>query len=123
MTKPNCTRMVAACFIGYIVQAIVCTLAPLLFVTFSDSYGIPMTKSTLLVTVNYLLQLSIDLIAARFAKHISYRALAVAAQLLSGACPSFQQAKADFDCREFDCQTCWQSWLESGKPPVKEDNQ
>ena len=31
--------------------------------------------------------------------------------------------KADFDCREFDCQTCWQSWLESGKPPVKEDNQ
>ena len=50
------------------------------------------------------------------------------AQLLSGACPPFQQAKADFDCREFDCrefdcQTCWQSWLESGKPPVKEDNQ
>lgn len=85
MTKPNCTRTVAACFIGYIVQAIVCTLAPLLFVTFSDSYGIPMTKITLLVTVNYLLQLSIDLIAARFAKHISYRALAVAAQLLSGA--------------------------------------
>ena len=42
---------------------------------------------------------------------------------LSGACPPFQQAKADFDCREFDCQTCWQSWLESGKPPVKEDNQ
>ena len=40
-----------------------------------------------------------------------------------GACPSFQQAKADFDCREFDCQTCWQSWLESGKPPVKEENQ
>ena len=38
-------------------------------------------------------------------------------------CPPFQQAKADFDCREFDCQTCWQSWLESGKPPVKEDNQ
>lgn len=27
------------------------------------------------------------------------------AQLLSGACPPFQQAKADFDCREFDCQT------------------
>ena len=45
------------------------------------------------------------------------------AQLLSGACPPFQQAKADFDCREFDCQTCWQSWLESGKPLVKEDNQ
>ena len=83
--KNNCRKTVAACFIGYIVQAIVCTVAPLLFVTFSDTYGIPMTKITLLVTVNFLLQLGIDLAAAKFAKHISYRALAVAAQLFSGA--------------------------------------
>ena len=83
--KNNCRKTVAACFTGYIVQAIVCTVAPLLFVTFSDTYGIPMTKITLLVTVNFLLQLGIDLAAAKFAKHISYRALAVAAQLFSGA--------------------------------------
>lgn len=82
--KNNCKKTVAACFIGYIVQAIVCTVAPLLFVTVSDTYGIPMTKITLLVTVNYILQLGIDLAAAKFAKHISYRVLAVAAQVLSG---------------------------------------
>lgn len=82
--KQNCNRTVAACFVGYIVQAIICTFAPLLFVTFSDSYGIPMTKITLLVTVNFLLQLCIDLCAVKFAKYISYRAMAVAAQLFAG---------------------------------------
>lgn len=83
--KQTCNRTVSACFIGYIVQSVVCTFAPLLFVTFSDSYGIPMAKITLLVTLNFLLQLLIDLCAVRFAKHISYRAMAVAAQLFAGA--------------------------------------
>lgn len=85
MSQQNCKKTVTACFIGYVVQAIVNTLAPLLFVTFSDSYGIPMTKITLLVTVNFLLQLCIDMVAARFASRISYRVMAVAAQLFGGA--------------------------------------
>ena len=73
-----------SCFLGIAVQAIIVNFAPLLFVTFSDSYGIPMTKITLLVTVNFLLQLCIDLCAVKFAKYISYRAMAVAAQLFAG---------------------------------------
>ena len=85
MSQQNCKKTVTACFIGYVVQAIVNTLTPLLFVTFSDSYGIPMTKITLLVTVNFLLQLCIDMVAARFASRISYRVMAVAAQLFGGA--------------------------------------
>ena len=44
-----------------------------------------MTKITLLVTVNFLLQLCIDMVAARFASRISYRVMAVAAQLFGGA--------------------------------------
>ena len=43
------------------------------------------------------------------------------AQLLSGVCPPFPQEQADFDCQEFDCRMCWQSWLMSGKPPKKEE--
>lgn len=39
-----------ACFIGYIVQAIVNNFVPLLFLTFHSSYGIPMTQITLLIT-------------------------------------------------------------------------
>ena len=40
-----------ACFIGYIVQAIVNNFVPLLFLTFHSSYGILMTQITLL---NYI---------------------------------------------------------------------
>lgn len=83
--KCTCKRTVTACFIGYVVQSIVNTFCPLLFVTFSDTYGIPMTKITLLVTVNFLLQLCIDMVAARVANRISYRVMAVAAQAFSGA--------------------------------------
>lgn len=85
MNTQNCKKTVTACFIGYVVQAIVNTFMPLLFVTFSEGYGIPMTKITLLVTVNFLLQLCIDMVAARFASRISYRVMAVGAQLFSGA--------------------------------------
>lgn len=42
-----------ACFIGYIVQAIVNNFVPLLFMTFHSSYGIPMTRITLLITFNF----------------------------------------------------------------------
>ena len=35
-----------ACFVGYIVQAIVNNFAPLLFLTFHESYGIPLSKIT-----------------------------------------------------------------------------
>ena len=43
------------------------------------------------------------------------------AQLVSGSCPPFPQEQAAFDCQEFDCQTCWQSWLTTGRPPEKEE--
>lgn len=40
----NYKRTIYACFIGYIVQAIVNNFIPLLFVTFQKSYGIPLSK-------------------------------------------------------------------------------
>ena len=44
-----------ACFIGYIVQAIVNSFVPLLFVTFQKTYQIPLTKITLLITINFVI--------------------------------------------------------------------
>lgn len=72
-TKPNYNATIYACFIGYVVQAIVNNFAPLLFLTFQDSYDIPLTKITLLVTFNFGLQLIIDLISAYFVDKIGYR--------------------------------------------------
>ena len=62
-----------ACFIGYIVQAIVNNFVPLLFLTFHSSYGIPMTRITLLITFNFGLQLLVDVLSVTFVDRIGYR--------------------------------------------------
>ncbi len=51
--KLNYRKTIYACFIGYIVQAIVNNFVPLLFLTFQGSYGIPLSKITMLVTFNF----------------------------------------------------------------------
>ena len=63
-----------ACFIGYIVQAIVNNFVPLLFVTLQTEYQISLSKITLLITVNFVIQLLIDLLSAGFIDKIGYRA-------------------------------------------------
>ena len=68
-----------ACFTGYIVQAIVNNFVPLLFLTFRSSYGIPMTKITLLITFNFGLQLLVDILSVAFVDRIGYRASMVIA--------------------------------------------
>lgn len=86
MTKHNpYKRTLTACFIGYIVQAIVNNFAPLLFLTFQSTYGIPLSRITLLVTINFSLQLLIDLLSAGFIDKIGYRASVVLAHIFSAA--------------------------------------
>lgn len=72
-----------ACFIAYIVQAIVNNFVPLLFLTFHTTYGIPMSKITFLVTFNFGLQLVIDFLSAWFVDRIGYRVCVVLSHLLS----------------------------------------
>ena len=74
-----------ACYIGYIAQAIVNNFAPLLFVMFEADYRIPLSKITLLVTVNFCVQLTVDLLAAAFVDRIGYRAAIVLAHAASAA--------------------------------------
>lgn len=74
-----------ACYLGYITQAIVNNLAPLLFVIFQQAFAISLEKITLLVTGNFCLQLLVDLIAARFVDKIGYRPCVVAAHLFAAA--------------------------------------
>ena len=73
------TPTVRACFVGFVVQAIVNNFAPLLFLTFSRTYGIPLTQITLLITVNFGLQLATDAASALFVDRIGYRRAAVLA--------------------------------------------
>lgn len=70
----NYNRTLTASFIGYVVQAIINNFAPLLFLTFQASYGIPLSQITLLVTINFGLQLMIDFLSAGFIDKIGYKA-------------------------------------------------
>lgn len=81
----SCRRTMCACYIGYIAQAIVNNFAPLLFVMFEADYRIPLSKITLLITVNFCVQLTVDLLAAAFLDRIGYRAAIVLAHAASAA--------------------------------------
>lgn len=83
--EKNYNHTIYACFIGYIVQAIVNNFVPLLFLTFHDTYNIPMTQITLLITFNFGLQLLIDLLSVTFVDKIGYRASMVIAHICAAA--------------------------------------
>ena len=69
----NCQKTMYACFIGYIVQAVVNNFVPLLFVVFQDSYHIPLSQITALITINFLIQLGVDLLSAGVVDKLGYR--------------------------------------------------
>lgn len=72
-----------ACFVGYIVQAIVNNFVPLLFLTFESSYGILLSQITMLITFNFGIQLLVDLLSAKFVDKIGYRVSIVMAHIFA----------------------------------------
>lgn len=74
-----------ACFIGYIVQAVVNNFVPLLFVTFQKTYQISLSKITFLITINFLIQLLVDMLSAGFVDKIGYRASIILAHVCAAA--------------------------------------
>ena len=83
--NPNYQKTIYACFVGYIVQAIVNNFIPLLFLTFESTYGIPLSQITILITFNFGIQLLVDLLSASFVDKIGYRASILLAHILSAA--------------------------------------
>ena len=78
----NCMQTIYACFIGYIVQAIVNNFVPLLFVTFQNNYHISLERITFLITLNFIIQLFVDLLSAFFIDRIGYRISILIAHIL-----------------------------------------
>lgn len=83
--KNQYNKTITACFVGYIVQAIINNFVPLLFLTFQRTYDIPLSQITLLVTFNFGVQLLMDLLAIGFVDRIGYRISMVMAHVLSAA--------------------------------------
>ncbi len=78
----NYKRTVFCCFFGYMCQAVICNFAPLLFLTFSSQYGIPISEITVLVTANFGFQLLTDLVAPKYVDKLGYRRSLVLAHIL-----------------------------------------
>lgn len=83
--KQNYQLTMTACFAGYVVQAIVNNFAPLLFLTFQRSFGIPLEQITMLVTINFGIQLLVDLLSAAFVDRIGYKKAVILAQIFAAA--------------------------------------
>ncbi|MFQ6864511.1 MFS transporter [Blautia sp.] len=83
--KNKYNKTITACFVGYIVQAIINNFVPLLFLIFQRTYDIPLSQITLLVTFNFGVQLLVDLLAVGFVDRIGYRISMVMAHILSAA--------------------------------------
>lgn len=83
--KNQYNKTIVACFVGYIVQAIVNNFVPLLFLNFQRTYGIPLTQITLLVTLNFGVQLVVDLASVSFVDRIGYRVSMVLAHIFAAA--------------------------------------
>ncbi|MBQ4095760.1 MAG: MFS transporter [Oscillospiraceae bacterium] len=85
MHKLNFRHTIIASYFGYITQAILNNLAPLFFLIFMESFDIPLGKVTLIVTINFLVQLFVDMLAGKFVDKTGYRIPVVAAHVFAAA--------------------------------------
>ena len=83
--KQTYNRTLTACYTGYVVQAIVNNFIPLFFLTFQNTYHISMRSITLLISVNFLVQLLVDCLSAGFIDRIGYRASMILAHAATAA--------------------------------------
>ncbi|MBO4759075.1 MAG: MFS transporter [Spirochaetaceae bacterium] len=79
----NYSKTLIACYLGFITQAIAANFAPLLFLTFHKSYGIPLGKIALIPAVFFMTQLIVDIICAQVVDKIGYRKCVVASEVTS----------------------------------------
>ena len=80
--KNRYNATIRAAYLGYVVQAIVNNFVPILFVRMQTEFGIPLGRITLLITMNFGIQLLIDSTSTPFIEKIGYRA----SMLISNAC-------------------------------------
>lgn len=83
--KNQYDKTITACFVGYVVQAVVNNFVPLLFLHFQTTYEIPLSQITLLVTFNFGIQLLTDLVSVVFVDKIGYRASMILAHALTAS--------------------------------------
>ncbi len=85
MRKLDYGHTINASYIAYITQAAVNNFVPLLFLTFISDFGLTLDKITFITTLNFAVQLLVDLISTKFIDKIGYRPAVVSAHAFSAA--------------------------------------
>ena len=82
---PNYNRTMIACFNGYVTQAVINNFLPLLFVTFTQTLQVSLTELSGLITVNFVTQLVVDVLAGKYVDRIGYKRAIIAAHVCAAA--------------------------------------
>ncbi len=78
MKKYTTTKL--ACYIGYIVQAVVNNFLPILFIALQDVYGLGYEKLARLIVFNFVTQMITDFITPKIVARLGYRKTAILCQ-------------------------------------------
>ncbi len=72
-----------ACFIGFVVQAIINNFLPLLFIIFNTKYSLNYEELGRLLFINFFVQLIVDMLTPLVVKYLGYRGSAIACHFLA----------------------------------------
>lgn len=76
-------KTIYACYTGFVTQAIINNLGPLLFLTFQRQFSISVEAIGFLITLNFGVQLVVDLLAVKYVDRIGYRVSMVFAHFMA----------------------------------------
>lgn len=83
--KPNYSHTLKTCYIGYIVQAIINNFTPLLFVTFNKQFDISIEMISILIFLNFGVQILTDISAIKIIEKLGFRKGAILSGVFGGA--------------------------------------
>lgn len=83
--KLNYNHTLICAYTGYVVQAIVANLAPLLLVTFQREFSLSLVQLSIVISLNFVIQFGVDYISATFADKIGYRRLLIFSHIFAAA--------------------------------------
>ena len=72
-----------ACYVGYVVQAIINNFLPILFIALQDIYGLGYEKLARLIIFNFAAQIVVDFISPKFINTLGYKNCAVISQFMA----------------------------------------
>lgn len=81
--KLTAKHTIYSCYMGYVTQAVVNNLPPLLFLTFHNQFGISLDRISLLITVNFFIQILVDFLSPGIIKKTGYRKAALCSFLVT----------------------------------------